>query len=159
MIYKIMEDKNKQDGERTILSSLYYAMAIRQAEKAADAMSQVETGIFMIMSGYFLNPEFEKTNALQIITGMLSAEGKDILYKDIRDNGVEATRDQVDDAIMNVLSFMLESGMATLSIALQDSGNKFTLPPGKQSFNIEDLGIENPFKKNDESWEFAERQL
>jgi hypothetical protein len=50
-----------------------------------------------------------------------------------------------------VLSFMIESGMATLSIALQDSGNKFTLPPGKQSFNIEDLGIENPFKKNDES--------
>jgi len=151
MIYKIMEDKNKQDGERTILSSLYYAMAIRQAEKAADAMSQVETGIFMIMSGYFLNPEFEKTNALQIITGMLSAEGKDILYKDIRDNGVEATRDEVDDAIMNVLSFMLESGMATLSIALQGSENGFIVPPIKQGFDIEDLGIENPFKKNDES--------
>jgi len=146
-----MEDKNKQDGERTILSSLYYAMAIRQAEKAADAMSQVETGIFMIMSGYFLNPEFEKTNALQIITGMLSAEGKDILYKDIRDNGVEATREQVDDAIMNVLSFMLESGMATLSIALQGSENDFIVPPIKQGFDIEDLGIQDPFKKNDES--------
>ena len=146
-----MEDKNKQDGERTILSSLYYAMAIRQAEKAADAMSQVETGIFMIMSGYFLNPEFEKTNALQIITGMLSAEGKDILYKDIRDNGVEATRDEVDDAIMNVLSFMLESGMATLSIALQGSENDFIVPPIKQGFDIEDLGIQDPFKKNDES--------
>ena len=151
MIYKIMEDKNKQDGERTILSSLYYAMAIRQAEKAADAMSQVETGIFMIMSGYFLNPEFEKTNALQIITGMLSAEGKDILYKDIRDNGVEATREEVDDAIMNVLSFMLESGMATLSIALQGSENDFIVPPIKQGFDIEDLGIQDPFKKNDES--------
>ena len=146
-----MEDKNKQDGERTILSSLYYAMAIKQAEKAADSMSQVETGVFMIMSGYFLNPEFEKTNALQIITGMLSAEGKDILYKDIRDNGVEATREEVDKAIINVLSFMIESGMATLSIALQGSGNKFTTPPGKQSFNIEDLGIKNPFKKNDEA--------
>ena len=146
-----MEDKNKQDGERTILSSLYYAMAIRQAEKAADAMSQVETGIFMIMSGYFLNPEFEKTNALQIITGMLSAEGKDILYKDIRDNGVEATRDEVDDAIMNVLSFMLESGMATLSIALQGSEKDFIVPPLKQGFDIEDLGIQDPFKKNDES--------
>jgi hypothetical protein len=146
-----MEDKNKQDGERTILSSLYYAMAIRQAEKAADAMSQVETGIFMIMSGYFLNPEFEKTNALQIITGMLSAEGKDILYKDIRDNGVEATREEVDDAIMNVLSFMLESGMATLSIALQGSENDFIVPPIKQGFDIEDLGIQDPFKKNDES--------
>jgi len=159
MIYKIMEDKNKQDGERTILSSLYYAMAIKQAERAADAMSQVETGIFMIMSGYFLNPEFEKTNALQIITGMLSAEGKDILYKDIRDNGVEATREQVDDAIMNVLSFMLESGMATLSIALQGSENDFIVPPIKQGFDIEDLGIQDPFKKNDESWDFSERQL
>ena len=159
MIYKIMEDKNKQDGDRTILSSLYYAMAIRQAEKAADAMSQIETGIFMIMSGYFLNPEFEKTNALKIITGMLSGEGKEILYKDLRDNGVEATRGQVDDAIVNVLSFMIESGMATLSIALQGSENTFIVPPSKQGFDIEDLGIEDPFKKNDESWDFAERRL
>jgi hypothetical protein len=146
-----MEDNNKQDGERTILSSLYYAMAIRQAEKAADAMSQIETGIFMLMSSYFLNPELEKTNALQIITRMISAEGKDFLYRDIRDNGVEATRDQVDDAIMNVLSFMLESGMATLSIALQGSKNDFVVPPGKQDFNIEDLGIEDPFKNNDKA--------
>jgi len=159
MIYKIMEDKNNQDGERTILSSLYYAMAIRQAEKAADAMSQVETGIFMIMSGYFLNPEFEKTNALQIITGILSGEGKEVLYEDLRNNGVEATRNQVDDAIVNVLSFMLESGMATLSIALQGSENEFILPPGKQDFDIEDLGIEDPFKKNNESWEFSDGRL
>ena len=159
MIYKIMKDKNKQDGERTILSSLYYAMAIKQAEKAADSMSQVETGVFMIMSGYFLNPEFEKTNALSIITGMISGDGKDILYKDLRDNGVEATREEVDKAIINVLSFMIESGMATLSIALQGSENTFIVPPGKQDFDIEDLGIQDPFKKNDESWKFSERQL
>ena len=159
MIYKIMEDKNKQDAERTILSSLYYALAIKQAEKAADAMGQIETGVFMIMSGYFLNPELEKANALSIITGMLSSGGKDILYQDLRENGVEATRKEVDEAIINVLSFAIESGLATLSIALQGSENKFILPPGKQGFDIEDLGIENPFKKNDESWDFSERRL
>lgn len=146
-----MEDKNKQDDERSFVSTLYYAVAIGQAERAAKVMTQVETGVFMIMSSYFLSTEFENRNALNIITGMLSGQGKETLYKDLRENGVEATREQVDDAIVNVLSFMIESGMATLSIALQDSGNKFTLPPGKQSFNIEDLGIENPFKKNDEA--------
>ena len=151
MIYKIMEDKNKQDGERTILSSLYYAMAIKQAERAADAMSQIETGVFMIMSGYFLNPELEKTNALSIITGMISGEGKDILCKDLRENGVEATPEEVSKAIVNVLSFAIESGMATLSIALQGSENEFILPPGKKGFDIEDLGIQDPFKKNDDS--------
>jgi hypothetical protein len=151
MIGKIMKENNNQDGERSFVSTLYYAVAIGQAERAAKVMSQVETGVFMIMSSYFLSSEFENRNALNIITGMLSGQGKETLYNDLRENGVEATREQVDNAIVNVLSFMIESGMATLSIALQDSGNKFTLPPGKQSFNIEDLGIENPFKKNDES--------
>jgi len=151
MIGKIMKENNNQDGERSFVSTLYYAVAIGQAERAAKVMSQVETGVFMIMSSYFLSTEFENRNALNIITGMLSGQGKETLYNDLRENGVEATREQVDNAIVNVLSFMIESGMATLSIALQDSGNKFTLPPGKQSFNIEDLGIENPFKKNDES--------
>jgi len=151
MIGKIMKENNNQDGERSFVSTLYYAVAIGQAERAAKVMSQVETGVFMIMSSYFLSSEFENRNALNIITGMLSGQGKETLYNDLRENGVEATREQVDAAIVNVLSFMIESGMATLSIALQDSGNKFTLPPGKQSFNIEDLGIENPFKKNDES--------
>jgi len=146
-----MKENNNQDGERSFVSTLYYAVAIGQAERAAKVMSQVETGVFMIMSSYFLSSEFENRNALNIITGMLSGQGKETLYNDLRENGVEATREQVDNAIVNVLSFMIESGMATLSIALQDSGNKFTLPPGKQSFNIEDLGIENPFKKNDES--------
>jgi len=159
MIYKTMEDKNKQDDERSFISSLYYAVAIGQAERAAKAMSQVETGVFMIMSGYFLNPEFEKTSSLSIITGMISGEGKDILYRDLRDNGVETTREEVNKAIINVLSFAIESGMATLSIAMQGSQNKFTVPPGKKDFDIEDLGIQNPFKKNDESWEFAERRL
>ena len=146
-----MKENNNQDGERSFVSTLYYAVAIGQAERAAKVMSQVETGVFMIMSSYFLSSEFENRNALNIITAMLSGQGKETLYNDLRENGVEATREQVDNAIVNVLSFMIESGMATLSIALQDSGNKFTLPPGKQSFNIEDLGIENPFKKNDES--------
>ena len=146
-----MKENNNQDGERSFVSTIYYAVAIGQAERAAKVMTQVETGVFMIMSSYFLSSEFEDRNALNIITGMLSGEGKEVLYQDLRDNGVEATRGQVDDAIVNVLSFMLESGMATLSIALQDSGNKFTFPPGKQSFNIEDLGIKNPFKKNDAS--------
>ena len=151
MIYKIMEDKNNRDGERTILSSLYHALAIKQAENAANSMSQIETGIFMIMSGYFLNPEFEKTNALKIITGILSSGGKDVLYQDLRENGVEATRAEVDKAIMTLLSFVIESGMVTLSIAMQSSKNEFILPPGKQDFDIEDLGIQDPFKKNDES--------
>ena len=151
MIYKTMEDKNKQEDERSFISSLYYAVAIGQAERTAKAMSQVETGVFMIMSGYVINPEFEKTSALGVITGMISAKGKDILYQDLRSNGVEATRAEVDDAIVSVLSFMLETGMATLSIAMSGSENKFTVPPGRQPFDIEALGIENPFKKNDES--------
>ena len=159
MIGKIMKENNNQDGERSFVSTIYYAVAIGQAERAAKAMSQVETGVFMIMSGYFLNPEFEKTSALSIITGMISGDGKDILYKDLRDNGVEATREEVDEAIINVLSFAIESGMATLSIALQGSENGFIVPPIKQGFNIEDLGIQDPFKKNEESWEFSERRL
>jgi len=151
MIYKTMEDKNKQEDERSFISSLYYAVAIGQAERTAKTMSQVETGVFMIMSGYVINPEFEKTSALGVITGMISAKGKDLLYQDLRSNGVEATRAEVDDAIVSVLSFMLETGMATLSIAMSGSENKFTVPPGRQPFDIEALGIEDPFKKNDES--------
>ena len=146
-----MKENNNQDGERSFVSTLYYAVAIGQAERAAKVMSQVETGVFMIMSSYFLSSEFENRNALNIITGMLSGQGKETLYNDLRENGVEATREQVDAAIVNVLSFMIESGMATLSIALQGSENTFIVPPGKQGFDIEDLGIEDPFKKNDES--------
>ena len=159
MIYKIMEDKNKQDGSRSFMSDLYYAVAIGQVERTAKAMTQIETGVYMIMSSYIISPEFEKTNALSIITGMISGDGKEVLRKDLRDNGVEATPEEVDKAIVKVLSFALESGMATLSIALQGSENEFILPPGKKDFDIEDLGIQDPFKKNDESWEFAERQL
>jgi hypothetical protein len=142
---------NKNDSPQEALLALYHSLAIRMAEKSAKSLNQVETGVFMIMSSYLIDPKAQDVPALQLVTTIIERKGQDALIGDLRENGIEATPQEVSEALVKLLSFAIESGMTTLSLAIQSCGNEFIAPPGKKDFDIEDLGIEDPFKKNDES--------
>ena len=141
---------NKNDDPHDILLALYHSLAIRQAEKSAKALNQLETGVFMIMSSYLIDPKAQEIPALELISLVINKKGQDALIGDLRENGIEATPEEVSEALIKLLSLCIESGMATMSIALQSCGNEFIAPPGKQPFDIGELGIEDPFKDSPE---------
>jgi len=145
-----MED-NKDNSPQDVLLTLYHSLAIKLAEKSAKSLNQLETGVFMIMSSYLIDPKAQEVPALELITLVINNKGRDALVGDLRENGIEATPEEVSEALVKLLSLCIESGMTILSLALQSSGNEFIQPPSKKDFDIEDLGIEDPFKKNDES--------
>lgn len=141
-----------RDGacEKEVMEDFLMKTFEEKKKKVASELSQTEIAVVMLLSGYLIEPKLKDRSTFEIVNSLGHVEGVEAFAADMRANGLEVTFDQVAIAITNVISHIMQFGLASLHHGLM-VGDVDCSPPRTRDKNFEDLGIEDPFKDSPES--------
>lgn len=143
----IFDSLNHESSDKDLLGEFLLKTFEEKKKKVAKDFSQIEVAVMMLLSGYLVDPRLREVSPFRMMASLQESKAVEAFVGDMRSNGMEVSFDQVAEAIDNVMSYVVEFGVASvhhgLLIAEVDCA-----PPKARNTQFEDLGIEDPFKEN-----------
>lgn len=143
----IFDSLNSEASDKDLLDEFLLKTFEEKKKKVAKDFTQIEIAVVMLLSGYLVDPKLRDHSTFTLMSAISSPKGVEYFVTDMRANGMEVSHEQVAEAVDNVMSYVVEFGVASvhhgLMIAEVDCA-----PPKARNTQFEDLGIEDPFKEN-----------
>ena len=146
----ILDSLNPKASDADLMNEFLKRTFQAKTDKVAKDFNKTEIGVIMLLSGYLLDPSLKEISSYSLFRAMGEVKGIEAIMADMRSNGVEVTYDQVAEAIDNVMSYIVEFGIASLHQGLLSQGIDCS-PPKADKSDFGDIGIEDPFKDSPEA--------
>ena len=146
----IMDSLNPKSSGQELINEFLKKTFQAKTDKVAKDFNKIEIAVIMLVSGYLLDPGMKELSSFSLIRAFGEVKGIEAVMGDMRSNGVEATYDQVAEAIDSVMSYVVEFGIASLHQGLLSQGIDCS-PPKADKSGFGDIGIEDPFKDSPEA--------
>lgn len=146
----ILDSLDAKASDQELMNEFLNKTFQAKTDKVAKNFNKTEIGVIMLLSGYLLDPGLKEISSYGVFRAMGEVKGIEAIMGDMRSNGVEVTYDQVAEAIDNVMSYIVEFGIASLHQGLLSQGIDCS-PPKSDKTGFSDIGIEDPFKDSPEA--------
>ena len=146
----LFESLNPESSDKDLMDDFLVKTFDEKKKKVAKDFSSIEIAVVMLLSGYLIDPKLRDHSSFAMMSAISSHKGIQAFTQDMRENGIEASFDQVAEALDNVMSFIVEFGLASVNHGLMIA-DVDCAPPKSRNRQFEDLGIEDPFKDSPEA--------
>lgn len=143
----IFDSLNPESTDKDLMDEFLVKTFNEKKLKVAKDLTQADIAVTMLLSGYLIDPKLKNLPSLAVMSSLTTPKGIAAFVADMRENGMEVSHEQVAEALSNVLSYIIEFGLASVHHGLM-MADVDCAPPKVRDKNFEDLGIEDPFKEN-----------
>ena len=143
----IFNSLNPESTDKEIMDEFLVKTFNEKKLKVALDFTQIDIAVTMLLSGYLIEPKLREMPSFAIINALSTPKAIGAFVADMRENGMEVSHEQVAEALSNVMSYIIEFGLASVHHGLM-MADVDCAPPKARDRNFEDLGIEDPFKEN-----------
>lgn len=143
----IFASLNPESSDKGMMEEFLLKTFNEKKKKVSEDFNQVEIAATMLLSGYLIDPRLRDLSSFQMMASLRETKAIEAFAADMRENGMEVSFDQVAEAIDNVMSYVVEFGLASLHQGFM-MANIDCAPPKARNKHFEDLGIQDPFKEN-----------
>lgn len=146
----IFDSLDTNASDEALLDEFLVKSFEEKKKKVAKDLNQIEIATIMLLSGYLIDPKLKNHSSSNMLKAVASIRGIEAFAEDMRENGMEVSFDQVAEAVDNVMSYIIEFGLASVHHGMMTMGVDCT-PPKSRKQNFGDIGIEDPFKDSPEA--------